>query len=291
MIIVTGAGGTVGREVVAKLRETDTPFRACFNSASKADEARAAGIDAAVLDFARPESLAPAIAGGTTLFLLSPSGRTELELNALAAARRAGIRWIVKLSAWGAPGEGYRFARGHHAIEREIEQSGLAFTFLRPNGFMQNSLTAYAPTVRKEGAFYAPAGDARVSFIDVRDIGRVAATVLSGSGHEGKAYGLSGPEAPTHAEIAEKLSSTLGKAVRYVNLPDDAYLRVLGASGLDADTARAIVDLYGYYRRGEAAAVLPDVEQITGRSPITFECFIHDHLAAFGGPEAGLLRD
>jgi len=291
MIIVTGAGGTVGREVVAKLRETDAPLRACFNSASKAAEARAAGIDAAVLDYTRPESLAPAIAGGTALFLLSPPGRTELESNALAAARAAGIRRIVKLSAWGARAEGYFFARAHHAIEREIEQSGFAFTFLRPNGFMQNSLTAYAPTVKKEEAFYAPAGDARVSFIDVRDVGRVAARVLVGSGHAGKAYGLSGPEAPTHAEIAEKLSRALGKTVRYVDVPDDTYQRALESSGLEAGYARAIVDVYGYRRRGEAAAVLPDVERITGRRPNDFDCFLRDHLGAFGGAEAGLLRD
>ena len=125
MIIVTGAGGNVGRQLVSRLKEAGAPLRACFNSARKAAEARAAGIDAAVLDYAQPETLGPALAGGEKLFLLSPPERTELEPGVVEAARRAGTRKIVKLSVWGAPSEAFTFARAHRAIERKIEESGI----------------------------------------------------------------------------------------------------------------------------------------------------------------------
>src|SRR2546426_5219836 len=202
-----------------------------------------------------------------------------------------GGRKIVKLSVWGAPSEAFTFARAHRAIERKIEKSGIPFTFLRPNGFMQNFVAAHASTIKNQGAFYAPARDSRISFIDVRDIAAVAAAVLVGAGHEGKAYGLSGPEAPTHAEIAEKFSRALGKPVRYVDLPDNDYVRALEGFGLSSAYARAILDLHHYYRTGAASAVTPDVERITGKKPISFERFIQDHAASFSGGETRMARD
>ena len=291
MIIVTGAGGNVGRQLVGRLKEAGAPLRACFNSPRKAAEARAAGIDAAVLDYAKPETLDPALAGGEKLFLLSPPERTELEPGVVEAARRAGIRKIVKLSVWGTPSEAFSFARAHRAIERKIEKSGIPFTFLRPNGFMQNFVAAHASTIKNQDAFYAPARDSRISFIDVRDIAAVAARVLVDAGHDGKAYGLSGPEAPTHAEIAEKFSRALGKPVRYVDLPDDDYVRALEGFGLSNVYARAILDLHHYYRNGAASAVTPDVERITGRKPISFQQFIQDHAASFAGAETRMSRN
>ena len=283
MIVVTGAGGTVGGAVAQELKARGLSPRLAFHSLAKAERAKAAGDDAVVLDFDKPETLGPALAGAEAVFLLGTggSGQAQAEINLVDAARAAGVKRIVKLSVWEAAQENYAFARIHRTVERAIEASGVAWTFLRPTGFMQNFLTHLAPSIRATGSIYQPAGDAKISHIDVRDIARVAAEALTSEGHAGKAYGLSGPEALSYGEAAAVLSRVLDKQVGYVAVSDEAAGAGLVAAGVPAAYAETVLDLYRHYRTGAVSGLSSVVKDITGREPTTFEQFVRDHQSAF----------
>lgn len=283
MILVTGAGGKVGSELVKKLQAAGARFRAGYYSGLKAKEAKQAGVDGVAIDFAKPETLRPAFRGVEKVFLISGNvpQQDRLELNVVREAKEAGVRYIVKSSVWGAESESFSFARLHRPVEREIEASGMAYTLLRPNGYMQNMSNFYAPTIKAQGAFYLPARDARISHIDVRDIASVAARVLTEAGHEGKAYDLSGPEALTYNQIAEKLSTVIGKGISYVDLSDADFRKAMVSSGVPEAAADAMVELFQYYISGQASRISPAVRQITGKDPISFERYAKDYAASF----------
>lgn len=223
MILITGASGTIGTALVNAFEGNNYPIRLAFHTPEKAARARALGYDAVTCDYSQMATLQPALAGVERLFLLSNGiqGQAEGEINVVDAARAAGVRRIVKLSVWGAEAEAFAMAAMHRTVERAIEDSGLEWTFLRPNNFMQAFIVYDAPTIRAEGVFYAPAGDARVSHVDARDIARVAVQALTAPGHAGKAYTLSGPRALSYPDVAAAFSEALGKPVRYVDLPED----------------------------------------------------------------------
>lgn len=275
MILVTGATGKIGQELVRELKATGVSFRVASRSPEKIS-----GAAAVLFDFDRPETFGPALAGVERLFLLT-SGGTEREAAVVDAARESGVRHLVKLSVWGAEEEAFTIGRLHHAIEKSIEVSGVSWTFLRPNSFMQNFSTAYVPTIKSQGAFYPYGHDARISVIDARDIAAVAARVLTGDGHGRKVYRLSGPEALTNQQMAEKLSKAIGRTVRFVDLPDGQYVQALVGAGVPAAYAAALAELSGYYVTGAGAAVTPDVERVLGRKPCSFDQFARDHAAVW----------
>ena len=186
MICVTGASGTLSSEVIRQLKGQAIPFRAAYFSERAAEIARARGIEAVTIDYNHPHTLRAAFDACDTLFLLGPNApnQTELELNAVEAAKAAGVRYIVKQSVMGAAEEAYSLAKIHRAVEKAIETSGLAWTFLRPNSFMQHAVTFMGPTIRAEGAFYSASDRARISHIDVRDIAEVAVATLTTEAHE-----------------------------------------------------------------------------------------------------------
>ena len=283
MILVTGAGGTVGTLVARDLKSSGQKSRLAYHSKEKAEKARAAGSDAVALDFAKPETLRPALAGVDAVFLLGTGGmgQSEGEINVVREAKAAGVRKIVKLSVWGAEGEAFSFAKIHRPVEREIEKSGLVWTFLRPNGFMQNFVNYLSGTIKSQGAFYQPAADAKISHIDARDIARVAAVVLTKPGHEGKAYDLTGPQGLSYGEAAEILSRVLGKKVNYVAVSDEAAKAGMLGAGIPEFYADYLIDLSQYYRKGGAARVTTSVKDVTGRDPVTFEQFVRDNASAF----------
>ncbi|HKY33901.1 MAG TPA: SDR family oxidoreductase [Candidatus Polarisedimenticolia bacterium] len=282
MIVVTGAGGTIGSELVRLLGATEQRFRAVHRSPDKARRAVEQGMDAVAADFARPETLRPALDGAEALFLLSPSGpgQTEREAAAVAEARRAGVRRLVKLSVWGASEESFSFARLHRPVEKEIEASGMTWTFLRPNGFMQNLLLS-AESIRTGGTFALPGGEARISHVDARDVAASAAAALTQQGHGRKAYELSGPEALTYGRIAQELSEVLGRPITHRDVSDQEYRDGMRGAGLTAWQADAVLDLIRYYRAGHAARVSPAVRQLTGREATPFAAFARDHAPLF----------
>lgn len=271
MICVTSASGTVGSEVIRRLEAENIPFRAAFFSQAKAEAAHARGVEVAIIDYNRPETLRSAFQGCDRLFLAAPnvSNQTQLELNAVEAAKAAGVRHIVKLSVLGAD-DAYSLARVHRPSEEAIEASGMAWTFLRPNGFMQNAVTFMGPSIRGEGAFYSATGQAKMSHVDVRDVAAVAVKALTASAHEGKIYTLTGPEALTYDEMADELSQVLGREIRHIDLPPEDLKGAMLAGGMSEDIADVLLDLERYYREGRPSRVTNDVKQVTGRDPHRF---------------------
>lgn len=284
MILVTGAGGTVGSELVRQLEKAGAKFRAAFHTEAKAKAAREKGVDAVLIDYQKPETLRAALEGVDKLFLLSNGGQIQfdMETNAVKAAKESGLKHVVKLSVFGAEEEEFLFAKKiHRPIEKAIQKSGLAWTFLRPNGFMQNMANFNGPTIKSQGAFYSSVGEARMSHVDVRDVAAVGVKALTEPGHESKAYTLTGPEGLSYPQMAEKLSKATGRKINYVNLaPDQLKQGLLGAGVPDA-YADLLLDLERYYLAEKASAVTRDVRKVTGRDPIKFDQYAKDNASAF----------
>jgi uncharacterized protein YbjT (DUF2867 family) len=275
MICVTGAGGTLGSEVLAQLLSAGAPARAAFHSDDKAEAARTRGLDTTVIDYADPGSLREAFAGCDTLFLLGHNAidQTELELVAVDAAREAGIHRIVKQSVMGAEDEAYSLAHVHRPVEKAIESSGMAWTFLRPNSFMQNVMTFMSPTIRAESAFYSASGDARISHVDVRDVAAVAVRALTDPTHAGKAYTLTGPDALSYDDVATLLTQATGRTITHVDLPPNELRYGLVDMGMQDEIADRLLDLERYFRSGAAARVTDDIRRVTGHAPRTFASY------------------
>lgn len=278
MICVTGASGTLSSEIIRRLK---SPFRAAYFSRERADRARAKGIESVVIDYNRPETLQRAFLGCDTVFLLGPNAlnQTELEMNAVEVAKAVGVGHIVKQSVMGAAEEAYSLARIHRPVEKAIEASGMAWTFLRPNSFMQNTVTFMARSIRAEGAFYSASGEARISHVDVRDIAAVAVHVLSGPGARGKAYTLTGPDALSYDDVAEELSRALDRPIRHINLaPADLKAGML-AEGMPDAIADRMLDLERYFRDNRASLITDDIRRVTGRESRRFAAYVRETAA------------
>jgi uncharacterized protein YbjT (DUF2867 family) len=280
MILITGASGNVGREVVKQALAVGLKIRATFQSPDIAAKAPP-GLEGVIMDYAKPETIRPVLHGVDKIFLVGPPVRDlpAMEANFIKEACGAGRKHIVKLSALG--GCESMFPSGHRDSEENIEASGLPYTFLRPNGFMQNLVNYNAGTIRSQNAFYGCQGNGAVSIVDIRDIAAVAVIVLAATGHEGKSYALTGSEALSNAQIAEKISRVAGLKISYVDLPPAEFKRAILSTGVPEWSADALLDLQRLYRDGKASLVTNDVERLTGRKPISFDQFARDYAFAF----------
>jgi uncharacterized protein YbjT (DUF2867 family) len=251
------------------------------------------GVEFVTGDFDDPASLRRALSGIHRAFLVTNSSERveEQQLSFVREARAAGVRHIVYLSQLHASRDSpVRFLRYHAVVEDAIIQSGMAFTHLRPNLFMQG-LLGLRSTIAGEGRFYAPAGDSRVSVVDVRDIADIAAAALMDGGHEGKIHDITGHEALTHAEMAGRLSEALQREITFVDIPEAAMRDVLGCLGMPEWQAEGLLEDYAHYRRGEASAISGTVEEVTGHPTRTFAQFARDYHQAFrSGPNASTAK-
>ena len=205
----------------------------------------------------------------------------ELELNAVEAAERAGVRRIVKMSAIkAAPDAPTTIRRWHGEIEQRINRSGIAYTHLWPNAFMQN-FRRFAPLIREHGEFYAPVGDARISLVEIEDVAAVTVAALVEDGHEGETYEITGPAAISYAECAAILTQELGREVRYVSVSDADARAALVEAGIGPKAAQALVEIDGLFRTGFGAPVTDVVERVTGRAPRDFHTFVRENAALF----------
>jgi uncharacterized protein YbjT (DUF2867 family) len=283
MILVTGATGTNGTEILKRLATGDMQVRAMVRNRERASTIALPHVEVVEGDFDRPETLLAALAGVERAFLLTNSSeRAESQQIAfIDAARQSGIAHVVKLSQFDADvNASGRFQRYHAVVEAALQESGLAYTILRPNLFMQGLLN-FRSTIATQNAFYAAAGDAKVSIVDVRDIADVAIAALTEPGHEGKIYDLTGPQALTHTKMAEDLSETLGRQVSFIDIPAEAMRNALLGLGFPEWQAEGLIEDYAHYRRGEAEAVTFGVQDAIGKAPRRFEEFTRDYAAMF----------
>ena len=282
MILVTGATGKVGREVVRQLAASGAPVRALVRDPVGASAIRLPGIDVVTGDLGLPETLAPAFAGVERVFLLVPAHREQLafDTNAVDAALAAGARRIVKVSVAGGPDSGTQIGRWHWAGEKKVESSGLDFTFLRPSLYMQQSLV-YARSISVSGTFSAPLGTGAVALVDARDVAAVAVRALTEEGHSRRIYDLTGPEALTFDEMADAISNAIGRPVSYVHIPPEYALKQMLADGVPRWIAEDMLILFASFREGYGAGVSDAVPRITGRPAGTFRQFAADSAKVF----------
>ena len=176
-------------------------------------------------------------------------------------------------------------ARLHRQEEEIIVESGIPYTFLRPVGFMQNFINFFGQTIKNQNAFYLPAGDGKVSFVDVRDIAAVAVKTLvandNDNQHIGKAYGITGDELLTYKQAAEIISKELGKKINYVNISDEDARKAMKGIAMEDQLIDDMMELYGIIKDGHAAQITNTVEQIVGKKPISFSQFAKEYAEFF----------
>jgi uncharacterized protein YbjT (DUF2867 family) len=280
VILVSGATGTVGREVVAQLLAAGHEVRALTRDPAKAKFD--AKVEIVVGDLTQPSTLARAVGGARRVFSLATGPDLAIqETNLAAAAKHAGVEHVVKLSVLEVGGDPPNaISEWHKAGERAYEDSGIAWTFVRPGSFMSNALT-WVGAIKAQGKVFSSYGEGKFPPVHPRDIAAVAVAALTSPGHEGKAYRLTGPEALTMAEQVQILSKATGRSIELVSLSIDAARGGMVKAGMPPMLVEALLDVAAWVRSGRAAEILPTVAQITGRAPLTFGDWAREHAEAF----------
>ena len=291
-ILVTGATGNVGSVLIPDLTILGADVRALVRNESKAQGLENAGIEVVVGDLDKPDTLDAAFRGVDKVFLITPPNPNQVmqAKNGIAAAKRSGSPFIVRLSAGAVrdmPGALPRISGQHAEIDDELRASGVPYTILKPHNFMQGTMMA-AQTVEsgcpgcKHGIVYMPMKDGKIGMIDVRDIVDVAVKVLTEDGHEGKTYTLTGPASISFHDVAAALAKALGKEVNYVDVPLEAGRQAMISMGLSEWMADAFGEYFTAFSEGYGDYTTPDVEQVTGNPPRSYETFARDFAHVFG---------
>jgi len=285
MILVTGANGTTGSEITGQLVAGGRPVRALLRRREAGAKLPQAGVEIATGAFDDLPSLDAAMKGVEAVFLISFEHPDQLALqaNVIGAARRAGVRMIARLSASSAdPNSPDPLIRNHGLGDRQLAQSGLGHVLIRPQWCNQNFLT-YCPG----GVIRLPAGEARLPFVDARDIAAVTIKALTEPGHDGKAYVLTGPEALSHGDVAALLSAATGKRFVYEDIAPETYRRQLIEEGASAYYAELILNLFARMRQRGTAEVHDDIRGVLGRPAISFRQFARDYTDQLAAQVAG----
>jgi uncharacterized protein YbjT (DUF2867 family) len=229
-------------------------------------------------DFDQPQSFVSALKGAHKVFLIARPGDNQSDRAAMPLideAKKQGIRLIVNLTAMGVEQDETFMLR---VLEKYVEASGIPFVHLRPNWFMQNfdSGPMFAD-IRATGAIHLPAGDAQLSFVDVRDVAAVACAALTHPSHEGNAYTLTGAEALSHFEVVERISKVAGKTISYAPITEEMARKGLSARGVPSGYIERWADFFSKVRLGLCAPVSGDLESVLGRPPILFDRYVEDY--------------
>lgn len=285
-ILVTGASGNVGREVVRELVARGAAVRAAVfdNGDGLLDSAA----EVVRFDFRDPATFPAAFASVDRLFLMRPPAISNVRRDmkpAIDYAAAQGVRHIVFLSLLGAERNGLV---PHAKVEKLLIKGDAPWTMLRCGFFMQNLDTTHRADLVEHNDLFIPAGRGRTSFIDVRDIGAVAARVLTEAGHENRAYALTGSEALTYGEVARIMTEELGQPITYSDPSPLAFVRRMRRRGHPRGYVNVMAGIYLTTRLGMAGAVTGDVARLLGRPPITLRQYVRDYAGAFrrGGETA-----
>lgn len=284
-IVLTGATGNTGQILADELARRGVPFAAMARSEKNRSRLAAAGIHAVHGDFDDAPSMVRALEGASKAYLVCTPDHLLIprEVAFLRAAKKAGVRHVVKCSAYMAgTGSESQNLRSHGIVERELMESGMEYTILRPHGFMQTFTLMTWDLVEKAGVVTFPAGDGAMPLIDVRDVAAVAARALTEPGHTGKAYDLTGPEALTFHRIAQILGDVLGKPVTYVPGREGPFMvsmRLMGVTPTPREHVATIARMVRERRVERVHTTLQDL----GIEPTTYERFVRDLVAGRTG--------
>ena len=278
-ILVIGATGNVGHTLVELLAEQGSSVKAATRHPET--YTAAPGVEAVAFDYKQPDTWAGALDGVGRLFVLAQGAGDDKPEDAmipfLDQAQAAGIGTVVLMTAMGVD----QTERGLRKVELHLMASGLAYTILRPNWFMQNFTGYMGEMIQQQGGLYMPTGDAKSSFINTHDIAAVAAAALTEDGHAGKEYTLTGSEALSFAEAVAVLSDVAGRAIPYGAVSDDDTREALSGAGWASGDIDLMLYLYNGVRQGWYAPVSPDVSDVLGRPPITLRQFAEENADAW----------
>jgi PPOX class probable F420-dependent enzyme len=290
MILVTGTTGLSGSAVIRACVDARLPVRALVRDPAKTSaQSVPSTVEVVLGDMLKPATLEGALDGVERVLMISgPEERmVETQCTFIDAAKRAGVRHIVKLSGMGCWATAtFRFARMHAEIERYLEGSGVAWTHLRPSTFMQTFLRE-VPTIVNGGTLNLPMADAKLSPVDVGDIAEVALAVLRGDGHEGGRYEMTGPEALSMNEVAERIAAAIDRPVRYVDTHPVDYRNTLIGAGIPGYFADAMDELFSERRRGvDESSVDLSTHEAFEVNPTPFSEFVRRNADVFRGDRA-----
>jgi len=270
--LVIGANGQIGSTLAALLADQgQTVRRATSRTPSQSGEVQ--------VNLATGEGLAAALASVDQLFLMAPPGyanQHELLIPAIDAAKAAGLRKVLLLSAMGANADENIPLR---RAEVHLERSSLAWNVIRPNWFMQNFHTFWLHGIQTQGQIFLPVGNAKGSFIDTRDIAAVAAKLLTSDDFVNESHDLTGSEALDHTQVAAILSKAASRTIGYTDIPEDAMRQGLLGAGLPADYTEFLLVILGAFKAGFAERITDAVLRILGREPMRLERYAQDHKA------------
>lgn len=302
VVLVTGATGTVGSEIVKQLSEEKIlVYAACHGSDKIFKISKYPGVKIiSGFDYEKPETYDKLFEADNNknsiyrCFFLPPQTQNSEELTQMFADKikeesKQKIKRIVKLSAMGTAEESsFTTGRMHYRTEKILEDTGIKSAFLHPNFFMQNFVNFFGDSIRKQSAFYIPGGDAKVSFVDVRDVAAIAVKILAEKNEEyydliynRRRLTITGSEAISYYQAAEILSGVTGKRISYVDLTEEDAKKAMKQLGMPDWIINALLELYGASRTGYFSTKYPTVEEIMGRKPISFKQFAEDNVSAF----------
>lgn len=282
-LLVAGATGLNGRELLKQLTQQGIPAKALVRDTARAADLKNEFIQLVEGDLSDPASLNVAFEGIEQAYIVTSINQDTVRWfkNFYAAAKHAEVKHLVKFSGYGSSEDSQsEVIRQHGESDRLLRESGLTYTVLRPNSFFQNMLWQ-ADSIKSQGQFYLPLGDARQSLVDVRDIAEATVRVLTEPGHENQAYDLTGPESLSFDDVATELANVAGKEVRYVPVSvADAKSSML-EGGMPEWDADVLAEIQGVFSSGIYERVEPDLERILGRTPRRFANFALDHAKLF----------
>lgn len=282
MILLTGVTGKTGGETARQLLAKGAKLRAIVRNEAKAADLKAAGVELVVGDVADAETVGRALKGVEKAFLTLPNGRNqeaqEKQFADLAVA--AGVQHLVKMSSMEAVAHAETpIPKAHWAVEEYIRASGIGWTMVKPNFFMQNLLSS-AAGIKANRKFSLPMGNGTTGMADIRDIAAVCAEVLTGKGHAGKSYEITGPEVLTFHDVADRFTAVLGEKVEYVPMPTDQF-RERMKNVLEPWHLNAVCELFREIAEIGLDHTTDTFRQLMGREPRSVTQFIQDHVALF----------
>jgi uncharacterized protein YbjT (DUF2867 family) len=275
-ILVTEAGDVTASAALDQLLALDIPVRVAAENSDQLANIKGSDVETAVVDYRDPDSMNELFRDISDAYLVTPFSYdlADMVRNLTVAARTYSVEHIVLHSVMGAENPSTISAQWYRKAEQYLKASGIAFTFLRPNFVMQDFLTRQGESIRKENRIALPLGDARVSYVDARDVAACAVECLTGNRHHGEAFTITGPEALAVSDVAEILSDVLGRKIEYVSPSDDEIRWNMAQGGIPGWLIEAHLDRHERYRVGNIGAeATTAVKDITGRSPHTFRVF------------------